>query len=195
MKKLLLLFSFLLLISCKKSETNNRKNEEPNALQEKSIDIGRFKSRNDLVDDLYQELVNKSPELKTLEDELQEVNPRDIIGIFHNYDDKSNSYYSSAKGNTEGIRDSILKKKILNLINKSSDRYDAKKADVENLVTTIYKKRTEITNYHTALKIVLTLPLIEKYQNDHLPKKSPFEKVIEKENQLLEKVKKNTPNY
>ncbi|TDX11707.1 MULTISPECIES: hypothetical protein [Flavobacterium] len=195
MKKPLLLSSLLLLISCQKSESNDGSKEEPSALQEKSIDIGRFKSRNDLVDDLYQELVNKSPELKTLEDELNEINPRDTTEIFNNYDDKSYSYYGSAKGNTEGIRDSILKKKILNLISKSSDRYDSKKAEIESLVTTINKKRTEITNYHTALKIVLTLPLIEKYQNDHLPKKSPFEKVIEKENQLLEKVKENTPKY
>ncbi|KRB55912.1 hypothetical protein [Flavobacterium sp. Root186] len=195
MKKLLPLFLFFLLISCQKSESNNENKEEPKALQEKSIDIGRFKGREDLVDDLYQELVNKSPELKTLEDELNEVNAKDTVSIFHHYDNKSINYYISAKSNTAGIRDSILKNKILNLIIKSSDKYDSKKADIESLVTTINKKRTEITNYHTALKIVLTLPLIEQYQNDHLPKKSPFEKVIEKENQLLEKVKQNTPSY
>lgn len=195
MKKLLLLFVFTLFISCQKKETNTKNNEEPKVLQEKSIDIGRFKRGGDLVDQLYEDLVNKSPELKNLEEDLQGLNSRDTIEIFNNYDRKSDFYYRAAEGNAEGIRDSILKKKILNLISSSATKYDTKKAEVQNLVSTINQKRTEITNYHTALKIILTLPLIEKYQNDHLPQKSPFEKVIEKENQLLEKVKQNTPKY
>ncbi|MBF4505650.1 hypothetical protein IRZ83_03155 [Flavobacterium sp. JLP] len=195
MKKSLILFSFALFFSCQKNENNDSNNQEPKALQEKSIDIGRFRKGDDLVDDLYQELVNKSPELKNLEDELNSINPGDTTAIFNDYDRKSDNYYTSATGHAEGIRDSILKNKILNLIKNSSTKYDGKKSDVENLVTTINKRRTEITNYHTALKIILTFPLIEKYQNDHLPKKSPFEKVIEKENQVLEKVKQNIPSY
>jgi hypothetical protein len=195
MKKLSLLSLFALLISCQKNESTTEKNEEPKAFQEKSIDIGRFKRGGDLVDELYEELVNKSPELKTLEEDLQELNPGETIGVFSNYDRKSDFYYRAAEGNAESIRDSILKKKILNLISNSAAKYDTKKAEVQNLVTTINQKRTEITNYHTALKIILTLPLIEKYQNDHLPQKSPFEKLIENENQLLEKVKQNTPKY
>lgn len=195
MNKIYLFLSIILLASCQDNSSNSRNNEEPKALQEKSIDIGRFKGRSDLVDDLYQELANKSPELKSLEDELNGINPGDTTAIFHDYNNKSKYYYSSAKGYIEGIRDSILKKKMLNLINKSSDKYNSEKADVESLITTINKKRTEINNYYTALKIVLTLPLIEQYQKEHLPEKSPFEKVIEKENQVLEKVKKNTPTY
>lgn len=195
MKKLLLLFVFTLFISCQKNETNTKNNEEPKILQEKSIDIGRFKRGGDLVGQLYEDLVNKSPELKNLEEDLQGLNPRDTIEIFNNYDRKSDFYYRAAEANAEGIRDSILKKKILNLISSSATKYDTKKAEVQNLVSTINQKRTEITNYYTALKIILTLPLIEKYQKDHLPQKSPFEKVIEKENQLLEKVKQNTPKY
>ncbi|WP_125719595.1 hypothetical protein [Flavobacterium ustbae] len=195
MNKIYILFSLIALTSCKQENTNIKENEEPKALQEEGIGLGRFKSRDNLVDNLYQELVDKSPKLKALEDELHALNPRDTTAIFHNYDNKSYNYYGSAKGQMEGIRDSILKKKIKSLIDKSSDQYGSQKAELESLVSTIDEKRTEITNYHTALKIVLTLPLIEQYQKENLPEKSPFEKVIEKENQLLEKVKQNTPNY
>ena len=88
-----------------------------------------------------------------------------------------------------------MKQKIINLITKSQDKYVSQKAELENLVGTINKKRNEINNYHTALKIILTIPLIEQYQKQHLPNKSPFEKLIEKENQLLEKTKRITPKY
>lgn len=189
------LLSLILLTSCRENETVNRNNEEPKALQEKSINIGRFRSGDDLVEDLYQELVAKSPELKALENELSELNPRDTTDIFYNYDEKSNDYYRFADSYANVIRDTVMKKKILNLIKESEEKYVSEKADLENLVSSINKKRMQINNYHNALKIVLTIPLIEQYQKQHLPNKSPFVKVIEKENQLLQKTKMNIPKY
>ena len=193
MLKKIAFLSLILLISCRENETINRSTEEPKAFEETSIEIGRFRKGGDLVDDLYQELVDKSPELKALENELSEVNPRDTTNIFYTYDQKSDDYYNSVESHISGIRDSVMKQKMINLIKKSQDKYVAQKADIENLVNTNNKKRTEITNYHTALKIILTIPLIEEYQKQHLPNKSPFEKVIEKEKQLLDKTKSITP--
>ncbi|PIF59551.1 hypothetical protein [Flavobacterium sp. 2] len=195
MLKKLAFFSLILLVSCRENETNRTSNEEPKAFQEKSIDIGRFRKGHDLVEDLYQELVDKSPELKSLEKELSELNPRDTTNIFYNYNQKSDDYYNSAESHITGIRDSIMKQKIINLIKRSNDKYISQKADLENLMDTINKKQTEINNYHRALKIILTIPLIEQYQKQHLPDKSSFKKLIEKEDQLLQKTKKNTPKY
>jgi DNA anti-recombination protein RmuC len=195
MLKKIAYFSLILLISCGENETNHRSNEEPEAFQEKSIDIGRFRKGNDLVEDLYQELVEKSPELKSLEDELSQLNTRDTANIFYNYNQKSNDYYRDAENHTNSITDSVMKQKIVNLITKSSDKYVSKKADLKNLMNTINEKRNEINNYHSALKIILTIPLIEEYQKQHLPNKSPYEKVIKKEDLLLEKIKNITPKY
>lgn len=194
MKKLLL-FSFFLLISCQKSESNDGNKEEPTAFEEKSIDLGRLKSRNDLMEDLFQELVEKSSELKNLENDLKDLKTSDTTNIFDNYNEKSEDYYASAKRHINMIRDSVMKQKILNLIRKSDEKYSIQKSDLQNLVKTIDQKKMEIKDYHNALKIVLTIPLIEEYQKQHLPNKTPFEKLIEKENQLIKKVKQNTPEY
>ena len=195
MLKKIVFLSLILVASCQEKETNRKSKEEPKAFEEKSIDIGRFRKGGDLVEDLYQELVDKSPELKALENELSEVNTRDTTNIFYNYDQKSNDYYNAAESHNNGIRDRAIKEKILNLIKKSDDKYVSQKADVENLIKSINQKRIEINDYHTALKIILTIPLIEEYQKEHLPNKSPFEKLIEKENQLLEKTKNVSPKY
>lgn len=195
MLKKIAFISLLLLVSCRDKETTDQKNAEPKAFEEKTFDIGRSGKGDDLVENLYQELVDKSPELKALENELREVNARDTTDIFYNYDQKSHDYYNSAESHINGIRDSVMKQKIINLITKSNDKYISQKAELENLVNTINKKRTDITNYHSALKIILTIPLIEQYQKQHLPNKAPFEKLIEKENQLLQKTKNSTPKY
>lgn len=195
MLKKIAMFSLILLISCRENETIHVSKEEPKAFEEKTIEIGRFRKGGDLVDDLYQELVEKSPELKALENELSEINPRDTTAIFYNYDQKSDDYYNSVESHINGIRDSVMKQKMINLITKSNDKYTSQKAELLSLIKTINLKRSEINDYHNVLKIVLTIPLIEQYQKQHLPNKSPFEKVIEKENQLLEKTKSITPKY
>lgn len=195
MLKKIIFLSLIILTSCRDNETNLRNSEEPKAFEEKSIDIGRFRKGNDLVEDLYQELVDKSPELTSLENELSQLNTRDTVNIFYNYNQKSNDYYRDAKNQINSITDSVMKQKILNLITKSNDKYVSQKADLKNLMNTINEKRNEINNYHSALKIILTIPLIEQYQKQHLPDKSPYEKVIKKEDLLLEKTKNITPKY
>ena len=195
MLKKIVVLSLILLISCRQNEATHRSNEEPKAFEEKTIEIGRFRKGGDLVEDLYQELVDKSPELKALESDLSEVNTRDTIDIFFNYTQKSDNYYNSADSHIDVIRDSLMKQKMINLITKSNDKYISQKAELLSLIKTINLKRSEINDYHNVLKIVLTIPLIEQYQKQHLPNKSPFEKLIEKENQLLEKTKRNAPKY
>ncbi len=195
MLKKIIFLSLIILTSCRDNETNVRNSEEPKAFEEKSIDIGRFRKGNDLVEDLYRELVEKSPELTSLENELSQLNTRDTVNVFYNYNQKSNDYYRDAKNQINSITDSVMKQKILNLITKSNDKYVSQKADLKNLMNTINEKRNEINNYHSALKIILTIPLIEEYQKQHLPDKSPYEKVIKKEDLLLEKIKNITPKY
>lgn len=195
MLKKIAFLSLILLISCKKNETVHRNIEEPKAFEEKTIDLGRLKSGNDLIEDLFQELVDKSPELKNLENELKELKTRDTNDIFYNYNEKSEDYYASASRHINSIQDSVMKQKMLNLITKSEEKYSTQKSDLENLTKTINQKKMEIKDYHNALKIVLTIPLIEQYQKQHLPNKAPFEKLIEKENQLLQKTKNSIPKY
>jgi len=194
MLKKFAILSLIVLISCGENETNQRRNEVPKALENKSINIGRFKNTNDLSEEIYQEIVNNNIELKNLENELENFNIRDTLDIFNNYDEKSHDYYRSAENQAGMIKDSILKNKIRSLLKKSDEKYKRRTTDLSQLIETIYQKQTDIRDCHTALKIILTIPIIEKYQIENLPKKSPFEKVIENQNILLDKIKKNTPN-
>jgi hypothetical protein len=198
MLKKITIFSLIILASCGRKETNNgnSKNEIPEALQEGSIDLKRYaKWNNNLTEELYQELVNKSPELKSLETEIEEFNPNETQDKFLKYNQKSDNYYRSAENYAKAITDSVTKNKILDLIKKSGEKYSGKTIELNSLLKNIHEKQNSINDYHNILKIVLTIPIIEKYQNENLPTKSEFEKVIENENKLIEKTKKITPKY
>lgn len=199
MLKKLTILSLILLTACGGNESNNEnpKNEVPKALQEEggSKILGRYRSHDELTEELYQELVSKNTELKNLETELENFNVNDTLNIFYNYNGKSEDYYQAANNQANLINDSILKNKILNLIKKSDKKYTEKTTRLNQLVKTIHQKKSDINDYHNALKIVLTLPIIKKYQDENLPEKSPFEKVIKDENLLIEKIKKSIPKY
>jgi hypothetical protein len=197
MLKKIIMFLLIILTSCVGKETNNEnpKNEIPEALQEGSLDLKRNSKGNNLTEELYQELVANNPELKNLETEIYEFNPQDTKDKFYKYDRKSINYYQSAKNQAEVITDSITKNKIINLIKKSNEKYVGKTAELNGILKSIAVKENSINDYHTILKIVLTIPIIEKYQNENLPAKKEFENVFTNENKLIEKTKKLTPNY
>lgn len=187
-----------ILTSCGKNEENYKveKPEIPEALQEKSIDLKRYsRDYGDLMEELYQELVVKSAELKSLETEFEEFKSDEPKNIFFDYNRKSIDYYNSSKNRAELINDSVTKNKIIALIKKSNDKYFYKTIELNGLVKEVSSKNNSLEDYHNILKIILTIPIIEKYQNENLPNKSEFKKVIKKQEDLISKTKTVTPKY
>ncbi len=76
--------------------------QTPQALQETpESDIGLISKRSydyDIMDQLYQELCEKDPDIKAIETMRKEITEmeNDSVKAFNQYDVKSKSYYSSA---------------------------------------------------------------------------------------------------
>lgn len=68
--------------------------------------------------------------------------------------------------------------KIKAIIDNSLNSYDRRIAPNENLISTLDVKDKALDDLHIVLKLVKTLPLIEKYQADNKPSVKPIEKVI-----------------
>lgn len=203
MKKYLLssflISTIFILVSCDRSKQENRNSnvENPEALQDNIKLKNLTKRGGNLVDDLYSELAEKTPELKKLETELEafQETPSETQNIFQNYDGKSNRFYENATGFANQITDSLSKKRILAFIKKSNEKYDSESKELKELVKQISNSQNSIQDNHNILKIVLTIPLIEKYQKENLPKKNEFLEIIAKQKALNKKIKQKTPKY
>jgi hypothetical protein len=57
----------------------------------------------------------------------------------------------------------------------------------EEIIKSIHTKDIRIAELHTALKIILTLPMIEKYQKEYLPSTKPIQQV---DNEMIKVIKK-----
>ena len=194
------IFILTLLVSCGGGQTENNKptqQETPKALQDSKLEIKSYSRSGDLTEELYQELVGKTPALKKLEDDLDAFipKPNDLKDKFNQYDSKSNSYYNSANYKATAISDSLLKKKIISLIMTSNNKYSAKTAELNSLLKQISKDGATLNDHHSVLKIVLTLPMIEKYQDDNKPNKKEFKDLINQQEKLIIQTDSLTPKY
>jgi hypothetical protein len=198
LSKILTVFVFISIISCNKKEENNsaQNKEVPKALKEDNTSLTRYsKRKGDLINQLYFDLVEKSPELQNLEEQIENFNPNETINEFNNFNMKSKDYYSSSEFLTNRINDSVLKNRIVALLKKSNNQYSLKEKEYDKVISKVVDKKKSIEDYHNVLKIVLTLPIIEKYQNENAPSKQNFEKIIKKEDSIIEATKKLTPKY
>lgn len=115
----------LFLLSCRNNQTSNEKpevNETPKALQEKKLDFESYgRKSSNLIDELYSDLVENSPELLQLENDLERINlkPKALKDNLNAFDNKSERYYSSAEYKTSQITDSLLRVQIQSIISKS----------------------------------------------------------------------------
>ncbi len=178
------------IISCnnyRKEETP--KPETPKALQEKSSSVELLSKRNydDLVESLYTELISKDVDLKKLEDNIDDLkrSKNDSISLFDKFNEKNESYYNSANRHCEKIKDSTLRNKIRILVAKNLTNYNSSIAKHNELLKIIETKELTISDLHNILKIVKTLPVIDKYQKDNLPRTKTLEGYIKRQDETI----------
>ncbi len=197
---ILTVFALILILSCCKRTNNDKKTEQetPKALQEEKLAIKSYsRSNSNLMEELYAELVEKSSKLKDIENDLDalRIKPKKQSEEFETYDSKSTSYYNSLDYKVTAIKDSLLRMKIQTLIKTSKNQYKYKTAGLNSLLKLISQNSTTLNDHHIVLKIVLTLPLIEKYQNDNLPGKKELMDLIKEQEKLIKRIDSLTPKF
>ena len=178
MRKLLFISTVLAtILSCNNSRPQQ---ETPKALEEKDKSYSLVSKRGydeDILESLYGELVDKTPELKKLEEDIDIIyeSKNDSLQAFTSFDARNDRYYHSAGIHAQRIKDSLLRQKMKTLIQASLANYTSLTAPHNNLLKSIESKQATLGDVHTALKIVRTLPVIAKYQKNSLPDTKPLE--------------------
>lgn len=175
----LLLLSFSVLFSCCNNQPE-QKAETPVALQDKSSDFISKRYDGDLVETIYAELAEKTPELGSLEKKINLLNEKksDSVKYFTDYDNKNQSYYQAAAAKIKLVKDSVLRAKINLMIEQSLSRYNKSIALERELLNKIEKKSIALNDMHLALKVTRSLKVIENFQRRNKPSKKPIKGII-----------------
>lgn len=180
MKLLVTLFAFLLFACNQRKPAVQQQPPVPKALEEKNSSgyelISKSRSYDNLIDDLYTEILQTNASLQELETEFNTIDNKadDSLKTYNQFNDKNNNYYAAAKQYAAAINDSVLKKQMEELVKKSEETYRKHTASHEQLIKKKEELVSHLKNLHTALMLAVTLPVMEKYQKEHLPSTKPL---------------------
>jgi hypothetical protein len=180
----------LAFISCDSTRNQEKpKQETPKALEDKSTSHELVSKRgyDDLVTSLYNELLSKDIDLKKLEDQIDQLNQSksDTSKLFDKFNEKNQLYFGSANRYILEIKDSLLRDKMKVLVASNVTSYNSAISRHNELLKVIEAKNLTITDLRNVLKIVRTLPLIKKYQQDNLPSTKSFEGYIKQQDNAI----------
>ncbi len=119
------------------------------------------------VDNFYDYIVEKNPDLQQFESDINDFRDRDsLLTPFKNFNEPSQTYYQSVYSSLElsshASTEGSFKAKAKALIEKSQKQYKNTHAEWFNLL----KSCDDLKDYYLLLKINQTLPLIEQYQKE-----------------------------
>ncbi|MFN8265082.1 MAG: hypothetical protein U0T11_03360 [Chitinophagaceae bacterium] len=187
----LLSLTILLLLSCTDHKKNEvEKKEPPQALKDKPDSyelISKRFSGDDLVEELYAELVSQNADLKQLEKTIDSLKSEqsELKLAFNTFDGKNKNYYETANNHIQKIKDSVLANKVKQLITNSLKKYNASVKLNNELLSTIENKTLTINDLHVVIKIMKTLPLIEQYQKESKPDPNLLKEFIKTQEKLI----------
>ncbi len=188
-------FLFYLLVpvcffSCWQSNVDEKKDRESEVIRIQNADSNYTHADTNIVESYFKELSDKSPELKKLEEDMRRLNSESKTPIdkYDAYSAKSKEYYKTAETIEQAITDSFLRIRMKEIIMASQFKYANTKSEVDSILNIIARNKATIQDHYAMMKIILTLPLIEKHQYYNLPDKLEFKDLHLKQEQLLQRI-------
>ena len=145
----------------------------------------------DLVEELYDQAVRQNDNLKSIEEGIEKFykNKEDAIEKYSSYTSYNNRYYTDAKSKAATITDAAAKQKANDIISKSEAAYRTKTADWQNTIAALNANERELNNLHALLQVMITEPIIVKFQNSSLPDNSKAKETNGELLKVIEKIK------
>jgi len=196
----MILFFLITIISCDKGKNDDSptENEIPKALKknesyETDLIGGSFsrRSRGNMIEKLYEEAKEKDAKLKDLDDRIYTLfeNQGDSLYAYENYSEINKDYWSSANSFAMTIGDSILRKEVIGFFNSMESDYKQKMKNHDQNRNTISTKSLELEDRLIAMKLIATLKMMKKYQENEIPRIGQLENLITNYNKLIEESK------
>lgn len=193
MKNLLIITTLLLLFSCKEKTAKAvvatlNSNVISNVDSQKG---SRYSKGSSLIDAIYFEMIKDDKVLKALDEEINLIrkNSDELISQKQELLDKPREYFGEVNQKITAVKDSVLKKEMQNFIKESADKFTTKSKELHFIMRKSDSNIRTINQHYDFFKIKKTLPEIEKYQNQNPLKLEELNKIVEDQNQLLEKLK------
>lgn len=151
----------------------------------KELGSSRFSSRNNVIDELYEEVLEKDPELEKLELQIEGVSNihEDGTKEYEAYLSNHLRFIHDAKRFLQYMEDSTLEANTLKLLENFHQNFESKAENLAEKSGALDSLVTEILDHQRSLKFMVALSSMTEYEQEYLPKTEPL---IEAETKLKE---------
>ena len=195
MKKLITLISIVSLISCnKEARTEAIPKNETDKVILKDNDIKSFSrysnDNNSLIEKIYYKIIENDQNLTKLDEEISKLNDesREYKRSLDDILQKPDDYYKDAKYRTKFLKDSLLKKEILKLIESSEKNFTKNTSVLKGKMKQTNLNTISINELYSIYKIRKTLPAIEDFQKT-IPNNKKIDSIINEQEKLIQQLK------
>lgn len=195
MKKIITIISIVSLISCnKEARTEAIAKNETDKVILKDNDIKSFSrysnDNNSLIEKIYYKIIENDQNLTKLDEEISKLNDesREYKRSLDDILQKPNDYYKDAKYRTKFLKDSLLKKEILKLIESSEKNFTKNTSVLKGKMKQTNLNTISINELYSIYKIRRTLPAIEDFQKT-IPNNKKIDSIINEQEKLIQQLK------
>lgn len=196
MKLFFTLTVVIVLTACDAGETQPKQAAQaPVKLgQESSLGDVLRSSRQDVVNQLYQNIADTTPQLQALEQEIAGCKraKTDTLKAFDDYESVNGAYYLDAGNIADGIKDSLLRKQMQKVLAESKDAYNNSTGTLRNLAKQVEARDTALNDFFIILKLTKTLAAMEKYQDKGRPAEGSVNNLLKLYGNAIKKVQNLT---
>lgn len=182
----ILMTASFMLSSCSQEKKTPEElvNETPTAIEEKSsYDISSYKDRGwkeNIIERLYNEAVEKNKMVSNIDSFIVSANQLHVDSLidFKKYSSINEEYWKTANNYIARITDTVVRSTVKELFDKAEFNYcDAKKGLI-HLADKIELEKEHFDNQVLLLKLAVTLPMIQNYQNNEKPDSSKLKSIL-----------------
>ena len=195
MKKIITIISIVSLISCnKEARTEAIPKNETDKIILKDNDIKSFSrysnDNNPLIEKIYYKIIENDQNLTKLDEEISKLNDesREYKRSLDDILQKPDDYYKDAKYRTKFLKDSLLKKEILKLIESSEKNFTKNTSVLKGKMKQTNLNTISLNELYSIYKIRKTLPAIEDFQKT-IPNNKKIDSIINEQEKLIQQLK------
>jgi hypothetical protein len=197
-----ILISIIIIASCsnkKKRITDESEIQNPtpeildNNRDLKAASISRS-YRADIIQELYQEAMNKNEKLKKLNNRINEIDgiKVDSLEQYNKFIQTNRNYYETVNEYINQLSDSTIKSELKEIFKVIENKYRVRASKLVSVVETIDSKSKFLNDQVILMKLLITEPMISNYQINESPNIETINNLVKKYDSLIKDVKPYT---